>query len=263
MPSRVIGSTSPAASPASSQRDPATVNSWASRTASDGIGHAYGSSRAPRRDAGRANPLGGPRAESLRGVSRRRLGADADRQVSRARKRPDVAGRIGDELDHDLRARDAVREEAGRDRELIAPERLRDATANEAVGAVGADHDVGPPMTVARFQRHAIRIDAYVGHPRRFQRCARLLRRVKERGVEFRAACDHERTAIEVDGRRFRVVRPMRSGAVLPKRRWRRRGPVPPKRRRREGGRTARCESVSAHTTSRRWRQPPARARGR
>ena len=62
-------------------------------------------------------------------VSRRRLGADADRQVSRARKRPDVAGRIGDERDHDLRARDAVREEAGRDRELIAPERSRDATA--------------------------------------------------------------------------------------------------------------------------------------
>ena len=38
----------------------------------------------------------------------------------RARKRPDVARRIGDQLDHDLVARDTVREEAGRDRQLIA-----------------------------------------------------------------------------------------------------------------------------------------------
>ena len=94
-----------------------------------------------------------------------------------------------------------MREEAGRDRELIAPERPRDAAANETVGAVGADHDVGPAMTAARLQRHAIRIDADISHPRRFQHGARLLRRVKERGVEFRAAGDDERTAIEVDGR--------------------------------------------------------------
>ena len=161
MPSRVIGSTSPAASPTSSQRDPATVNLV-------GVAHRQRRNRPrvrlePRagRDAGRANPLGGPRAESLRGVSRSRLGADADRQVSRARKRPDVAGRIGDEFDHDLVARDAMREEAGRDRELIAPERLRDARRTRLLAPSAPITNVGPPMTVGRVsQRHAIRIDA-------------------------------------------------------------------------------------------------------
>ena len=51
------------------------------------------------------------------------LRADADRQMRRPGKRPDVAGRIGRQLDDDLVAGDAVREEPGRDRELIAAER--------------------------------------------------------------------------------------------------------------------------------------------
>src|SRR5256885_11376013 len=43
-------------------------------------------------------------------------------------KRPDVAGRIAQQLDDDLVARDAVGEKAGRDGELIAAKRAGEAS---------------------------------------------------------------------------------------------------------------------------------------
>ena len=141
MPSRVIGSTRPAASPTSAQRGPASATASKSLALSDGIGHEYGCEPRAVRDPCRGNPPRRPRAERLGGHARIGLRADADRQMRGARKRPDVAGRIGRQLDDDLVARDAVREEPGGDRELIAAERRRDAAPHQAVRAVGADHE--------------------------------------------------------------------------------------------------------------------------
>src|SRR5262245_55576465 len=47
MPSRVIGSTSPAASPTRNQRGPDGFSGWKSVAESEGIGHEYDSSRPP------------------------------------------------------------------------------------------------------------------------------------------------------------------------------------------------------------------------
>ena len=65
------------------------------------------------RDARRANPFRGARAQISGGEPGVGLRADADCEVIGPGKRPDIARRIGGELDDDLVARDAAREEAG------------------------------------------------------------------------------------------------------------------------------------------------------
>src|SRR5262249_62035167 len=105
-----------------------------------------------------------------------------------AGKGPDVARRIGDELDHDLVARDAVREVAGRDRELRPRERAPDTSANEAGRAVGADQ---PP----RAPRSGGGVDPESG-------CARTVERdisdARRQDVRSSAARGGEQRAIEV-----------------------------------------------------------------
>ena len=108
------------------------------------------------------------------------------------RKRPDVAGRIGHELDRDFVARGAVREKPGRDRELVAAKRRRHSSPHEAVGAVSADHEVGMQRAVGRFHADAGAIDRHVHDARLLQRCARGASGVEQSPIEFFTAGDDE-----------------------------------------------------------------------
>ena len=119
----MIGSTSPAASPASAQRGPASATVVEVARAERRDRPRVRLEPRALRDPGRGHPSRRPSRAAPRRSRRHRPGADADRQMVGARKRPDVARRIGRQLDDDLVARDAVREEPGRDRQLIAAER--------------------------------------------------------------------------------------------------------------------------------------------
>ena len=123
MPSRVIGSTRPAASPTSAQRGPGQVERVEVARAQRRNRPRVRLERRALGDPRRRDPVARPRAQRAGGDPGVRLRADADGEMVGTRKRPDVAGRIGRQLDDDLVARDAVREEAGRDRQLIAAER--------------------------------------------------------------------------------------------------------------------------------------------
>ena len=194
-PSRVIGSTSPAASPTSAQRGPAGSSASKSRALSDGIGHEYGSSVAPSAMPRRAIQSPRPRAQRAGGDPGVRLRADADGEVAGPRKRPDVAGRIGGQLDHDFVAGDAVREEAGGDRQLIAAERRRDARRRTRLFAPSAPmtNDARWRPRVGR-RRVTPRVSTRdVRHARPHERGAGPLGGGQQRRVEARAAGDDER----------------------------------------------------------------------
>src|SRR5258708_39324309 len=84
----------------------------------------------------------------------------------RPRKRPEIAGRASVELDDDLAARAAAGEAAGRDRQLIAGERPGEPAPDDAVGAVGADHERGAPRAGVGIQSYAGRVDGHVADAR-------------------------------------------------------------------------------------------------
>ena len=195
MPSRVIGSTSPGGivRRASSPGPASALRTPDHEAESDGIGHAYGSSRAPARDP--VSSSSSKRAwfarEALPAVD---LGvglrADADRQVIGAREPPDVALRLRHEADHDLARRRPAREEAGRDRKLTPFERAAEPPPHQAVSrTVGADDVPRVPgvrwwwrswrpraAAARRTSRHAGRVVASAGGNRA----------VEERAIEAR-----------------------------------------------------------------------------
>ena len=148
------------------------------------------------RDARRANPLGGARAQVAGGEAGVGLRADANRQVIGPRKRPDVPRRVAGQLDDDLVARDAAREEAGGDRELVAPERPRDAAAHETVRTVGANHEIGAARARDSVDLHAVLIDRHISDAHALDDRASPLSRREKRRIERRAARDDERAAI-------------------------------------------------------------------
>ena len=121
---------------------------------SDGIGHEYGSSRAP--SAIRVWRIhAAVLARNVAAVDP----ASACAQIPMARwvgprERPDVSRRIRDQLDDDLIAGDAVREVAGGDRQLVAPERPREPAPDQAVGAVGANQKAGANHPGGRLDPH-------------------------------------------------------------------------------------------------------------
>ena len=107
MPSRVIGSTSPAASPTSIQPAPAGASA-AERAGASATESASCSARGRRPRRVLVNPP--PGAVEKRGRVRLvRLRAHPDREVIRPRKRPEVAGRLVLERDVDVVATIAVR----------------------------------------------------------------------------------------------------------------------------------------------------------
>ena len=122
----------------------------------------------------------------------------------RTRERPEVAGRIGVELDDDLVARHAAREDARRNGQLIAAERPRETPADEAVCSVGADHERRAPRTGAGVEPHAAHFHGHVAHADALEDGARSHGCRKHRSVERRAACNDERTIAERHDGRFR-----------------------------------------------------------
>ena len=194
MPSRVIGSTRPAASPTRHQRGPASASGPRSSAPSDGIGQEYGSRRAPgARPVSRSHAAARARSASAPapGVG---LRADADGQVRRPRKRPEVAGRVAFHFDDDLVARDAVREIAGGDRELAPRERA--ARAGAARGCwrrrrrSRARRATGSPRS--RSRRDAGSVDGHVPHARADERRAGALGGRQQLAVEVAAARDRQ-----------------------------------------------------------------------
>ena len=156
------------------------------------MGHEYGVSRAPRAMPVRSIPSR-HRAKGARRSARVGLRADADCQVIRTRKRPDVAGWIGHHFNDDLLARDAVGEEAGRDRDLRAAEGACEASSREAVGAVGADEKsraVGGAGLCLDSPARGLASDA--GHARRDELGTGAARGVKELRIELGAARDNQ-----------------------------------------------------------------------
>ena len=103
----------------------------------------------PGADAGRADPGRRSRAQRRRRDPPVGLRAHADRQMIEARERPEIPGRIAEQLERDFVRRDAVSEKSGGDRQLIAPKRRRQVATDDAADAVGADDDIGverPPV---------------------------------------------------------------------------------------------------------------------
>ena len=113
MPSRVMGSTIPAASPSSIHREPDGRSRSSVEVRSDGIGQLYRSS------------VNGPltlcsiqfdaRATSVDACARVGLGAHADGEMIGPRKGPEISRRAVLEGNRDGVRRDAVDVEAGRD----------------------------------------------------------------------------------------------------------------------------------------------------
>ena len=200
IPSRVIGSTRPAASPISAHRGPASSRASKSCARERGDRPRVRLQRRAARDPRRGDPRRGARAQLGGADPGIRLRADADREMPGPRKRPDVAGRIADQLDHDLAAGDAMREEACGDRQLIAAERRRQAPADQAVGAVGADHE-GAAMcaAIARVVSVTSPAAADIRDPCRNQRRAGVLGRLQQRRVE-RGAVGHDQRARRSSG---------------------------------------------------------------
>ena len=138
MPSRVIGSTRPAASPARHHPGPDVVSvpKAALRQRRDRprvrlTGRAV-------REIHHANPLARLVAQDACGHAFVGLCADSDGEMRGAGKRPDVAGRIREQFEHDLVARRAVDEVTRGDGQIGAREGLGEPAAHEAVRAVGA-----------------------------------------------------------------------------------------------------------------------------
>ncbi len=212
MPSRVIGSTRPAASPATAQRWSASASAPNARASSEGIGHEYLFEPRTLRESRAPHPRVRPIAQRGRRQAAVGLRADADRQMIRARKRPEIAGRIGDQLDDDFIARGSVREKSCCDRQLLAGKRARDPAAHQAVRAVGAD-DHGSAMGPAgRLDADAVGADADIDDAHALEHCAGALRGVEQRRIERGAAGHDQRRVhgsrvIERDDRRVSTMR--------------------------------------------------------
>ena len=122
--------------------------------------------------------------------------------MSGSRERPDVSRRIRYQLDDDLIAGDAVREVAGGDRQLVAPERPREPAPDQAVGAVGANQKAGASHSGGRLDPHAARIERDVGDTDGGEGRARPAGGRQQRGVERGPAGDDKRGRVERDERR-------------------------------------------------------------
>ena len=210
IPSRVMGSTAPAASPTRYHPGPAIANRSKSPAVNEGIGHEYGSRLAPAADARALDPGSGAGTQRGRRDTCIRRCADADRQMIGPRERPDVAWRIGHELQQDLVAGGAVNEEAGCDRQLAARKRARQPAPHQAVRAVGADdHRRAERLPVGRVDFKSSRHATDVGRARGDELRACAARGVQEETIERGAIGHHERgrsgVARQIDG--GRVVR--------------------------------------------------------
>ena len=190
----MIGSTSPAASPASSQRSPAACSRRIAAGVSDGIGQLYLVSARSAAGACASNPSPRGREEvAARGFVR--LSADADRQMIGPREGPQVPGRGGRELDVDVAAGPAVHEVAARDGQVAARERRRDAAANQAVGAVGAEQPCRGQAIRLGLDRPGAAGPRERHDPPRHELRAADARRIEQCGVEIAPRHDRQRRA--------------------------------------------------------------------
>ena len=116
--------------------------------------------------------------------------------MRRAWKRPEIAGGMADELDDDLVARHAVREESGRDRQLVAAEGSREAAPDLTVGAVGADDERRAQGPAGRLEGDGIVRSGDIGDASGDHISAGVARGAEQTSIEVGTAHDDERGAV-------------------------------------------------------------------
>ena len=206
MPSRVIGSTSPAASPTRHQFGPAEFQCLQMANLQRRDGPGVGLEARAGRDRRSGNPRRRAGAQRGGANARVRLCADADSQMVRAGKRPDVARRIRHELDDDLVAGDTVRKVAGGDRQRFAWKRPSHSSSDQAVGSVGANRKPREAGAIARVHPNPGVLGRHVQDALSDKRRANPLCGSDQRAIEIRTAGYHQR------GRRVDAARVQRYG---------------------------------------------------